>query len=93
LGEASYGLYILHMPLLSLVRNLGLLSPGWGDWPAFLAGAVVCVTASLLSLRFVETPCRRAIRAWLAPASPWPQDRATCVREARVEDLAPRMVG
>lgn len=93
LGEASYGLYILHMPLLSLVKNLGLVSPGWGAWPAFLAGAVVCVAASLLSLRFVETPCRRAIRAWLAPTSPWPQDRATCVREARVEDLAPRMVG
>jgi peptidoglycan/LPS O-acetylase OafA/YrhL len=66
LGEASYGMYILHWPLWSVFRGLGV-----GLWgassvtsPAFYAVYVVFVIgAALLSLFLLEKPARRAIRA------------------------------
>lgn len=65
LGEASYGLYILHWPLHQWMERQGLLNPMGGSWPAFAAYSGLAVGLALLSLRFVETPARRSVRQWL----------------------------
>ena len=65
LGEASYALYILHYPvhdwLIHVLRHLhpGIRteSPGF-----FLAYTGLIVGLSMLSVRLVEQPARRAIR-------------------------------
>ena len=67
LGEASYGLYILHGPVWGGLQHLGAPSPQAGGWPYFLSYAALMIALALLSLRFVETPARRAIRRLLAP--------------------------
>jgi peptidoglycan/LPS O-acetylase OafA/YrhL len=67
LGEASYGLYIMHWPLHGLVVRAGLVSPLLGGWASFGAYTLLCVAVSLVSLRVLEAPARRAIRACLAP--------------------------
>jgi peptidoglycan/LPS O-acetylase OafA/YrhL len=64
LGEASYGLYILHWPAHALFASLNLPS---NSPVAFGAYAALCLAASLLSLRFLETPLRYAIRRRLSP--------------------------
>jgi peptidoglycan/LPS O-acetylase OafA/YrhL len=66
LGEASYGLYILHFPLHAWLERLGLLAPQWSGWPSFVAYAGLAVACALLSRRFVEAPTGRALRRMLA---------------------------
>jgi peptidoglycan/LPS O-acetylase OafA/YrhL len=61
LGEASYALYILHMPIgfwwkLS-VGGLGVA----GDWLRFTAFVILAVGLSLACFLWVETPLRRVI--------------------------------
>jgi peptidoglycan/LPS O-acetylase OafA/YrhL len=60
LGQASYGMYILHYPLLlwyrQLLRTTDLVPPYWLDFALYL-GFVVAV--AILSFRFLETPARR----------------------------------
>lgn len=62
LGEASYSIYILHLPLRlwwdSIHDALGLGLPAWLFY-ALYCGLVV--VASILSFRYVETPLRRLI--------------------------------
>jgi peptidoglycan/LPS O-acetylase OafA/YrhL len=65
LGEASYGLYILHWPLHIGLDRLGLLSPLAGGWPSFVAYAGLAVACAFLSLSLVEMPARRAVRSLL----------------------------
>ena len=65
LGEASYSLYILHWPLWTL-----LVHSSTGDPPAhmphphlfFLSYLAIAIAVSILSLRVVEQPARRAIK-------------------------------
>jgi peptidoglycan/LPS O-acetylase OafA/YrhL len=68
LGETSYALYIVHVPLYPLFRRIGSLL---GDWvvatPAFLivylGGAVL---VSIVMLKRLEEPARKALRRRLA---------------------------
>jgi peptidoglycan/LPS O-acetylase OafA/YrhL len=63
LGEASYGLYLLHSAVWTWLIHA--VPPPWGS-PAMslyiVCYAGVAVSASLLSLRLLEQPARRAIR-------------------------------
>jgi peptidoglycan/LPS O-acetylase OafA/YrhL len=64
LGEASYALYILHRPLWDwLTRVYPAPAPdASARLPFFLAYLGLLIILSLLALRFVEQPARRAIR-------------------------------
>jgi peptidoglycan/LPS O-acetylase OafA/YrhL len=64
LGEASYALYILHMPLWEWVARVAPASAAASPLRpvVFLAYLGLLVAISLLSLRFLEQPARRAIR-------------------------------
>jgi peptidoglycan/LPS O-acetylase OafA/YrhL len=62
LGEASYGIYLLHWPLWMWLQHLGAVPAAPFALPYFAAYLVLTVALSLLSLRLVEMPARRAIR-------------------------------
>jgi peptidoglycan/LPS O-acetylase OafA/YrhL len=68
LGEASYALYILHVPLLMIVEAAGrhLTAGTVPALPFFAAYAVGTVLISVAVLRAVEEPARRALRRWFA---------------------------
>jgi peptidoglycan/LPS O-acetylase OafA/YrhL len=57
LGEASYGLYLIHVPILHILRKLGLEGVP-RDYPLYLG---LCIGLSILSFYFFETPTRRWI--------------------------------
>jgi peptidoglycan/LPS O-acetylase OafA/YrhL len=67
LGEASYGIYLLHWPLWNWYTTLLSVperepSQGWSSI-VLVAGYVVLVaTVALLNLRYVEQPGRRFLR-------------------------------
>ena len=66
LGEASYALYILHVPVHDLLTRL-LVATRWQPpatvfFAAYLATAVV---ASLVVNRGFEVPMRRIVRGWV----------------------------
>jgi peptidoglycan/LPS O-acetylase OafA/YrhL len=55
LGEASYGLYLIHFVVLNLFQHLGLMSrPAF--YPVYL---LLCIALSVLSLYYLETPSRK----------------------------------
>ena len=56
LGNASYAIYLIHMPVLLLFMRLGWGAQGF--YPVYL---VLCVGLSLLSFYYFETP----VRLWL----------------------------
>jgi peptidoglycan/LPS O-acetylase OafA/YrhL len=62
LGEASYGIYLLHWPLWMWLQHLGAMPAAPFALPYFAAYLVLTVALSLLSLRLVEMPARRALR-------------------------------
>jgi peptidoglycan/LPS O-acetylase OafA/YrhL len=72
LGEASYGLYILHWPLLEWFthatgRVFGY--PAGADaqaWPLFVAYLLGAVAISVLCYRHIESPARRWLRGCLS---------------------------
>jgi peptidoglycan/LPS O-acetylase OafA/YrhL len=53
LGNASYALYLIHMPILSLFLHFRWVT--YVFYPVYLA---LCVGLSLLSFRYFETPAR-----------------------------------
>ncbi len=55
LGEASYGLYLIHMPVLRYFDRLGR-PPSGGLYLVYLG---LCLALSVLSFSFFETPARR----------------------------------
>ena len=57
LGEASYGLYLLQLPVLHLFKVLHLTGSVW-NYPLYLG---TCIGLSVLSFYFFETPTRRWI--------------------------------
>ncbi len=63
LGEASYSLYLLHLPLWGLTRSLnaGTLNLPDSSWGFLLADVALTIGVSLLALRFVEKPYRASI--------------------------------
>lgn len=65
-GEASYALYLLHMPL-SWYVTLGLRSIGWPKIEAWtgLAGFVaIALAVSFAVFVFVERPVRQRLQSW-----------------------------
>ncbi|WER48968.1 acyltransferase [Cupriavidus sp. WKF15] len=64
LGEASFALYLLHVPLGRLLRLADV--PAAAGWPALAA----VVGISVLVFRGYEEPLRRRLRRRLAPATP-----------------------
>jgi peptidoglycan/LPS O-acetylase OafA/YrhL len=61
LGEASYGIYILQIPVSFLTRTPPPLTS-----PRLLAVYCLCLVAfAVLSFSLIETPMRRRIRLWL----------------------------
>ena len=56
LGNASYALYLIHTPLLSLFQHFQ-----WVTHACYLVYLALCVGLSLLSFRYFETP----VRLWL----------------------------
>ena len=72
LGESSYALYLVHLPILGFVvltrdlmriRHPGSVAPVWLPVAAYL---LVSIGASLLLFRRIEEPARRRIRSWAA---------------------------
>jgi peptidoglycan/LPS O-acetylase OafA/YrhL len=61
LGELSYSLYLMHVPVGGRVINLGeRLGGGWVSKLAWLAAAfALSMLAAFALFRFVEQPCRR----------------------------------
>jgi peptidoglycan/LPS O-acetylase OafA/YrhL len=62
LGEASYGVYILQIPISYALH----MPPPYTSFRLFAIYAVVLLLASMLSWRFIESPLRTRIRGWLA---------------------------
>lgn len=74
-GEISYAIYILHMPIQSIVYSLffrsGIFLLKVDNMALKLTYLSICVVATLvasyLAWRFIEVPARKKIVAWLAP--------------------------
>ena len=71
-GEASFALYLVHIPILMVWRNAAQAIAGWpGDYRmglAELAAMLVLTLAAAVAIHvFVERPGRRGLRAWMAP--------------------------
>lgn len=65
LGEASYALYLVHVPLRDYANAAQKALPALQRIPTalwFAGFAAVAVTASLLIFRFIEEPARRYLR-------------------------------
>jgi peptidoglycan/LPS O-acetylase OafA/YrhL len=64
LGEASYALYILHLPLRFLMQAAARALSGASQlgWPFFAVYVAAAVLVSVLVLRRVEEPARRFLR-------------------------------
>jgi len=62
LGEASYGIYILQIPLALLIKR----PPPYHSIRMLCLYCALLILLSLLSWRFVESPLRKNIRRWLA---------------------------
>lgn len=59
-GRISYSLYLLHLPVLRTLTDIGWTKFGAVSLAAFIALASL---VAWLSFAFVEAPCRKAIRA------------------------------
>ena len=71
-GEASFALYLVHIPILMVWRNAAQAIAGLpGDYRmglAELAAMLVLTLAAAAAIHvFVERPGRRLLRAWMAP--------------------------
>jgi peptidoglycan/LPS O-acetylase OafA/YrhL len=63
LGEASYGLYILHVPVRNLLEAAARqVTDSAPALPFFALYVVVAVGTSVVALRWVEQPARRRLR-------------------------------
>ena len=71
LGEASYALYLLHVPVWFWLTRVegGSSAPDGYPLPFFLLYVALCVAVSLVAHRFIETPARIRLRALVALGS------------------------
>lgn len=72
LGEISYGLYILHAPLLNLMVTLGAQTWAQGQPVLVTLGAVLVgvILLAALTYRFLERPAQAALRRRTRPVTP-----------------------
>ena len=70
LGDASYSIYLIHYPLLSLTSRMMRLLGGYSSWWLTLsAGVVLSLVFGILYHRIVEIPSLRFLRRrFLSPA-------------------------
>jgi peptidoglycan/LPS O-acetylase OafA/YrhL len=70
LGEASYSLYLLHLPLWGLVLGLNQSTFRFPDssWGFLIVDVAIAIGVSILALKYVETPYRISIGASLRRA-------------------------
>jgi len=67
LGDRSYAIYLVHMPLIELVYHTGRLGMASTPWSlAMVYGALVLTTLVLADILFrkLERPARDVIRRW-----------------------------
>jgi peptidoglycan/LPS O-acetylase OafA/YrhL len=67
LGEASYALYIVHMPIWGMFQfsaRKGLIADPSGQMPIYLCFLGLTLGSALLINRYIENPYRDAIQAW-----------------------------
>lgn len=67
LGEASYAIYILHVPVLYYAYKLEgawLSVSAQSNWGFAILNVGVVILISILTLHWLETPARRALRAY-----------------------------
>jgi peptidoglycan/LPS O-acetylase OafA/YrhL len=69
LGDISFGVYLLHVPLFATFVGMGILPPaGSGFTPAWLVYLVLLLAVSAASFRHLERPAQRALmrlfRSW-----------------------------
>jgi len=69
LGEASYAIYILHVPLRNwMYRILDWIHPGvQPSLPLLLVYTLFTLAISILVFKVIEEPARRLIRRRFAP--------------------------
>ena len=68
-GAASYAIYLIHNPLLSLTSRLfALIGVGWVG--ALVASAVICVLAGIAYYLMWERPIMRLARTKATKAAP-----------------------
>lgn len=64
-GEASYGIYILQMPVAGVLGVLpGVVVPGTGQWWRLALFAVILVAVAVGSHFLIETPIREGLNSW-----------------------------
>jgi peptidoglycan/LPS O-acetylase OafA/YrhL len=63
-GDLSYGVYIVHFPVIQAVAALGLFAAM--PWAGLAASAILAIGASLLLWHFIERPSLRADSAYRA---------------------------
>ena len=70
LGEASFALYLLHVPLIGYCARLFALGgiTQNDSWPWALMYLVACQVTALAVLHWIEEPSRVAIKRWLSPS-------------------------
>jgi peptidoglycan/LPS O-acetylase OafA/YrhL len=71
LGELSFSLYLIHMPVRTYLEfarvHLSSFGAWWNALPNFVKGweyGLGCLLAALALWWFVECPARKAARAW-----------------------------
>lgn len=70
IGTASYAIYLVHNPVLSLaVRLTKAMMPTLGAWSSLLLISLIALGAGWLYWWVYEQRALRAVRAWLTPRS------------------------
>lgn len=63
-GDFSYGIYIVHSPVLQLLTAYGLFAVA--PWPGLLAAVVLVLIAAVLLWHFIEKPALRSSSHYVA---------------------------
>jgi peptidoglycan/LPS O-acetylase OafA/YrhL len=74
LGAASYALYIIHMPIWGMFRfagRVGAIGNVESNVPLYGCYLAIVLGGALLVHRYIEQPCRYAIRRRLENATPF----------------------